>query len=55
VDEARHLFCDFANVEIQIEYLYGEGYGKLFKLTPRWIYDLLSARWGWHLMIASKK
>lgn len=53
--EARRLFRAFGAVDIRVEYLYGEGYGKLFRLTPRWLYDLLSARWGWHLMIAARK
>ncbi len=55
VNEVRELFRDFSKVKIQVEYLYGEGYGKLFRLTPRWLYDILSVRWGWHLMIAAKK
>lgn len=53
--EARDLFSKFGQVDIGTEYLYGEGYGCLFNLTPRWIYDPLSKWIGWHLMIAARK
>lgn len=55
VDEVRELFRGFQHVEVGIDYLYGEGYGRLFHLTPRWLYDILSRRWGWHLMISAVK
>jgi len=54
-DEARRMFAPFASVDIAAEYLYGEGYGVLFSLTPRWLYDALSHRIGWHLMIRGRK
>mgnify|MGYP001818169680 FL=1 len=55
VAEVRALFGEFSHTEVSIEYVYGEGYGRLFALTPRWLYDELSRRWGWHLMIAATK
>ena len=55
VTEVRQLFREFSRTEVSIEYLYGEGYGRLFRLTPRWLYDWLSRHWGWHLMIAATK
>jgi len=54
-EEARALFRDFSRVEISIDYLFGEGYGALFRLMPRWLYEPLSRRWGWHLMIEATK
>lgn len=55
VAEARSLFGKFRHCDVRIDYLYGEGYGRIFRLTPQWIYDVLSARWGWHLMIVAGK
>lgn len=55
VNEARDLFRDFSEVEVAVRYLFGEGYGRLFELTPHWLYDILSVRWGWHLMIVARK
>ncbi|MCP5159883.1 MAG: class I SAM-dependent methyltransferase [Gammaproteobacteria bacterium] len=55
VAEVRALFREFRHTEVSIEYVYGEGYGRLFALTPRWLYDRLSQHWGWHLMIAATK
>lgn len=54
-EEVRVLFKDFAQVEQKLEYVFGEGYGKLFDLTPRWLHDLLSRYWGWHIMITATK
>lgn len=53
--EVRFLFRAFNKVEIKSEYVYGEGYGKIFRLTPRWLYDWLSRHFGWHLMIVATK
>ena len=55
VKEALKLFDAFQKVETKIDYVYGEGYGPLFKYTPQWLYRFLSKRWGWHLMIVATK
>ena len=43
------------HVSIKKDYLYGEGYGKLFRMTPTWIYRPMSALVGWHLMTRASK
>lgn len=53
--EARALCRAFARVEIGVEYLFGEGYGPLLRLTPWWLYRALSRVIGWHLMILAEK
>ncbi|QDX80062.1 hypothetical protein B9N43_01605 [Denitratisoma sp. DHT3] len=53
--EAKVLFARFRSVEIKPDFLFGEGYGVLFRLIPLPIYRWLSRRIGWHLMIAAVK
>lgn len=53
--ETRALFRKFSEINIHKDFLYGEGYGKLFELTPLWLYNPLSALIGWHLMIRATK
>ena len=53
--EVRHLFRRFGSVETHLDFVYGEGYGVVFRLTPRWLYRLLSRAFGWHLMIRAVK
>jgi len=53
--EVRDLFAEFSTVCIDLDYLYGEGYGSLFRFTPLWLYRLLSRYIGWHLMIRAVK
>jgi ubiquinone/menaquinone biosynthesis C-methylase UbiE len=53
--EVRELFAAFTRVDVHADYLYGEGYGPVFRLTPRPLYDWLSRRIGWHLMIRARK
>ncbi|MEE8429282.1 MAG: class I SAM-dependent methyltransferase [Gammaproteobacteria bacterium] len=55
IEEVRKLFDPFSQVDIFLDYAYGEGYGRLFKLTPAIIHRFLSRRWGWHIMITAKK
>ncbi len=54
-NEVRSMFAQFAGVDIAVEYLFGEGYGTLFRLTPLRLYDALSHHIGWHLMIRGRK
>lgn len=54
-NEVRSMFAQFSSVDIAVEYLFGEGYGALFRLTPRWLYDVLSNHIGWHLMVRGCK
>ena len=53
--EIRALFGDFSKIHIRLDYVFGEGYGTIFRLTPQWIYDWLSRRFGWHIMIVATK
>lgn len=53
--EVEALFGQFSSVQQSLEYVYGEGYGMLFKLTPVWLHRLMSKYWGWHIMIAATK
>lgn len=53
--EIRKMFSQFSDVDIHVDYLYGEGYGALFSLTPLWLYKILSKYIGWHLMIRAIK
>jgi ubiquinone/menaquinone biosynthesis C-methylase UbiE len=53
--EVRHLFRRFTSVDLHLDFVYGEGYGAVFRLTPRWLYRLLSRSVGWHLMIRATR
>jgi len=53
--EVRAICKDFQSVQIDVDYVYGEGYGKVFDLTPVPVYKRLSKYLGWHLMIVATK
>lgn len=53
--EILRLFAKFRNIDVQIDHLFGEGYGPLYRWTPRWLYRLLSRHVGWHIMISATK
>ena len=53
--EARQLFHHFTEVRIDLEQVYGEGYGPLYRLTPVPIHKVLSRSVGWHMMISAVK
>jgi len=54
-NEIEIMFKQFSTINQQLEYAYGEGYGKLFSFTPKPLYDILSKHWGWHIMITANK
>ena len=49
VGEIRTMFAKFAHVEVHSDFVFGEGYGPLFRMTPLPLYRWLSRRVGWHL------
>lgn len=53
--EIRTMFSRFASVEVRPDFIFGEGYGALFRMTPLPIYRLLSRYAGWHLMIRATR
>lgn len=53
--EVRRMFSGFRSVEVHSDFVYGEGYGALFRLTPRFVYRWLSRMVGWHLMIRATR
>lgn len=55
VAEVRQMFAMFSLVEVTQDYVYGEGYGKVYHLTPGFLYRFLSRHFGWHLMIKAVK
>jgi len=55
ISEVYKFFQQFSNHKIVLDFVYGEGYGKLFHITPLWLYKLLSYYWGWHIMIKAQK
>ena len=53
--ELESMFSRFSDIEIHCDFVFGEGYGAIFRLTPTWLYRLLSKYAGWHLMISATK
>lgn len=53
--EIRDMFRAFSTVEITSDFVFGEGYGRVFRLTPRWLYSVMSRAVGWHLMIRATR
>ena len=49
--EIMEMFSTFAQVDIDVDYLFGEGYGAVYRWFPNSLYRILSRRFGWHLMI----
>lgn len=53
--EVATIFERFTHVDTHLDFVFGEGYGKVFRFTPVWLYEILSKYLGWHLMISAKK
>lgn len=53
--EVHILFAEFSRVSVDVEYVFGEGYGSIYRFMPSWLYRLLSKTLGWHLMIRATK
>lgn len=53
--EIRSMFARFSHVEVHSDFVYGEGYGALFRFTPLPLYRVLSQVAGWHLMIRATR
>jgi SAM-dependent methyltransferase len=55
IDEVRSMFARFAQVDVHCDFVFGEGYGPLFRWTPLPLYRWLSRHFGWHLMIRATR
>jgi len=55
VPEIREMFGRFRNVDVHSDFVFGEGYRAVFRLTPLPLYRLLSRWMGWHLMIRATR
>ena len=55
IGEVRAMFARFDCVDVHSDFVFGEGYGRLFRWTPLWLYRWLSRRAGWHLMIRATR
>lgn len=53
--EVRNMFSRYRDVRIHSDFVFGEGYGCIFRWTPRPLYALLSRFAGWHLMIRATR
>lgn len=53
--EIHSLFSNFSRVDLHIDHLFGEGYGRLYRWTPYRLAKWLARYWGWHLMIHAWK
>lgn len=55
LNEVRKMFGKFDTVAIRKEYLFGEGYGVIYRIIPDFLFKYLSNHFGWHLMITATK
>ncbi|MBI5509075.1 MAG: class I SAM-dependent methyltransferase [Deltaproteobacteria bacterium] len=53
--QIREMFARFSRSDIEVEYLFGTGYGLVNRLLPRVVHRKLGRLVGWHLMIEATK
>ncbi len=54
-DQARKLFAWFSEVRVDVDYLFGTGWGAVNRLIPVTLHRFLGRHIGWHLMIRAVK
>jgi hypothetical protein len=54
-DGARELFAQFSEVHVDVDYLFGTGWGVVNRLMPASLHRFLGRHIGWHLMIRAVK
>lgn len=54
-DEARELFTGFSEVHVNVDYLFGTGWGAVNRLIPVPLHRFLGRHIGWHLMVQAVK
>jgi ubiquinone/menaquinone biosynthesis C-methylase UbiE len=52
---ARELFAQFSEVHVDVDYLFGTGWGVVNRLMPASLHRFLGRHIGWHLMIRAVK
>ena len=53
--EVRQLFSKFAQIGVEVDYLFGTGWGRVNYFVPMGLKKLLGRYIGWHLMIKATK
>lgn len=53
--EAKKFFDHYNKTHLEIDYLFGTGWGAVGRLTPKPIHRALGKVFGWHLMIEATK
>ena len=53
--QARKLFAQFSKAYIDVDYLFGTGWGAVNRLIPVSLHRFLGRHIGWHLMIRAVK
>jgi ubiquinone/menaquinone biosynthesis C-methylase UbiE len=54
-NEVRKLFSPFSEVHVNVDYLFGTGWGKVNHFVPVPLHRFLGKHIGWHLMIRAVK
>lgn len=54
-EQIQKIFQKFNSCSIEVDYLFGTGYGVVNTLIPRFLHQYLGKRMGWHLMIEANK
>ena len=54
-NEILQLFSSYSQTNIDVDYLFGTGWGKVNYVAPMPLKKLLGKYWGWHLMIKAIK
>jgi len=55
IGEVRQMFAHLSRIDVHSDFVFGEGYGRLFRLMPLPVYRFLSRLAGWHLMIRATR
>jgi hypothetical protein len=53
--QAHKLFAQFSEVQVDVDYLFGTGWGAVNRLMPVTLHRFLGRYIGWHLMIRATK
>jgi len=53
--EIQEMFKKFRSCAIEVDYLFGTGYGRVNDLIPRRLHQYLGKWMGWHLMIKANR